>query len=194
MSSLVSSPNFTYECPRYICPTYKSPTYLYKSEVLLTNVWPLYAKPGFNSDLHRSYLPSQVSCTYVWPFNVKPGLNSNLGVPLYLSGFVCAYHLATRVRVPSTPSTFLSFKVCVLYLSCEKNENEQNEAGVHVIFAERFFNSRIRKGLACASSAQASPACAWPSSSRGPALTSGGSTMTTTRRRNVVKELYSWRH
>ena len=36
--------------------------------------------------------------------------------------------LPLRVRVPSTPSTLLSFIVFVLYLSCEKNENKQNEA------------------------------------------------------------------
>ena len=33
------------------------------------------------------------------------------------------------VRVPSTPSTLLSFIVCVLYLSFEKNKNKQNDAG-----------------------------------------------------------------
>ena len=34
-----------------------------------------------------------------------------------------------RVRVPSTPSTLLSFGVFLLYLSCEKNENKQKEDG-----------------------------------------------------------------
>ena len=34
-----------------------------------------------------------------------------------------------RVRVPSTPSTLFSCIVCVLYLSLEKNENKQKEAG-----------------------------------------------------------------
>ena len=34
-----------------------------------------------------------------------------------------------RVRVPSTPSTLLSFIVFVPYLSCEKNENQAKEAG-----------------------------------------------------------------
>ena len=50
---------------------------------------------------------------------------------------VCCRHssvdssmLPSRVRVPSTPSTLLSFKVkFVLYLSCERNENKQKEAG-----------------------------------------------------------------
>ena len=36
----------------------------------------------------------------------------------------------SRVRVPSTPSTLLSFLVFVLYLSCEKNENNQKEGGL----------------------------------------------------------------
>ena len=33
--------------------------------------------------------------------------------------------LLPRVRVPSTPSTLLSFIVLVLFLSCDKNENKQ---------------------------------------------------------------------
>ena len=38
--------------------------------------------------------------------------------------------LPPQVRVPSTPSTLLSFTVnFALYLSCEKNENKQKEAG-----------------------------------------------------------------
>ena len=36
--------------------------------------------------------------------------------------------LTPRVRAPSTSSTLLSFKVFVLYLSCEKIENKQKEA------------------------------------------------------------------
>ena len=36
--------------------------------------------------------------------------------------------LLLQVRVPSTPSTLLSFIVFVLFLSCEKNENKQKEA------------------------------------------------------------------
>ena len=35
--------------------------------------------------------------------------------------------LPPRVRVPSMPSTL--FHLFVLYLSCEKNENKQKEAG-----------------------------------------------------------------
>ena len=37
--------------------------------------------------------------------------------------------LLPRVRIPCTPSMLLSFIVFVLYLSCEKNENKQKEAG-----------------------------------------------------------------
>ena len=37
--------------------------------------------------------------------------------------------LPSRVRVPSTPSTLFSFIVFVIYLSCEKKENKQKEAG-----------------------------------------------------------------
>ena len=84
------------------------------------NVRPLYAEPGLDSDLHRSYLPSQVSCTYVWPFNVKPGLNSNLGVPLYLSGFVCAYHLASPGSSPK--HTIYTFYGQILYCICHRVE------------------------------------------------------------------------
>ena len=45
-----------------------------------------------------------------------------------VKGLGC-YHLAARIRVPSPPSTLLSFTVkFVLHLSCEKNENKQKEA------------------------------------------------------------------
>ena len=37
--------------------------------------------------------------------------------------------LLPQVQVPSTPSMLFSFIVSVLYLSCEKNENKQKEAG-----------------------------------------------------------------
>ena len=37
--------------------------------------------------------------------------------------------LLPQIRVPSTPSTLFSFIVFVQYLSCEKNENKQKEAG-----------------------------------------------------------------
>ena len=37
--------------------------------------------------------------------------------------------LPSRVRVPSTPSRLFSFIVFVIYLSCEKKENKQKEAG-----------------------------------------------------------------
>ena len=36
--------------------------------------------------------------------------------------------LLPRVQVPSTPAMHFSIIVCVLYLSCEKNENKQKEA------------------------------------------------------------------
>ena len=41
-----------------------------------------------------------------------------------------------RVRVPSTPSMLLSFIVFVVYLSCEKNENKQKEAGYGPFFIQ----------------------------------------------------------
>ena len=37
--------------------------------------------------------------------------------------------LPSWVQVPNTPSMLLSFKVFVLYLSCEKKENKHKEAG-----------------------------------------------------------------
>ena len=42
------------------------------------------------------------------------------------------------VQVPSTPSMLLLFIVIVLYLSCEKNENKQKEAGFGP-FLEKMF-------------------------------------------------------
>ena len=43
-----------------------------------------------------------------------------------------------RVRVPSTPSTPLSFIVkFVLYLSCEKSKNKQKEAGFGPFFLKK---------------------------------------------------------
>ena len=42
--------------------------------------------------------------------------------------------LLPRVLVPSTPSMLLSFIAFVLYLSCEKNENKQKEAGFGPFF------------------------------------------------------------
>ena len=48
--------------------------------------------------------------------------------------------LPTRVRVPSTPSTLLSFIVkFMLYLSCEKNENKQNNEAKFGSFKKCFF-------------------------------------------------------
>ena len=38
--------------------------------------------------------------------------------------------LPSQVRVPSTPSTLLSFIEFVLYLSCEKNENKEKKGGI----------------------------------------------------------------
>ena len=38
--------------------------------------------------------------------------------------------LLPQDRVPSTPSTLLSFIVFMIYLSCEKDENKQKEAGL----------------------------------------------------------------
>ena len=49
--------------------------------------------------------------------------------------------LLHRVRVPSTPSTFFSFIVLVIYLSCEKNENKQKEAGFGPFIKRSFLNS-----------------------------------------------------
>ena len=47
-----------------------------------------------------------------------------------LSGFVCANHPATLGSSPKHTIYALSFIVkFVLYLSCENNENKQNEAG-----------------------------------------------------------------
>ena len=42
--------------------------------------------------------------------------------------------LPPKVLVPSTPSMLLSFIVVVLYLSCEKNENNQKEAVIGPFF------------------------------------------------------------
>ena len=46
--------------------------------------------------------------------------------------------LPPQVRVPSTPSMFLSFIVFVLYLSFEKNENKQKEAGFGIHLKKTF--------------------------------------------------------
>ena len=46
-----------------------------------------------------------------------------------LSGFVCAYHPATPGLSPKHTIYPFSFKVFVQYLTCEKNENKQKEAG-----------------------------------------------------------------
>ena len=54
--------------------------------------------------------------------------------------------LAPRVRVPSTPSTLFSFIVFVLYLSREKNENKQKEAGVCPFFEKMLVAFRTRTG------------------------------------------------
>ena len=51
--------------------------------------------------------------------------------------------LPPRVRVPSMPSTL--FHLFVLYLSCEKNENKQKEAGFGP-FLEKMFQ-RIKTNL-----------------------------------------------
>ena len=40
---------------------------------------------------------------------------------------LCLPYCHPQVRIPSTPPTLLSFKVFVLYVSCEKNENKQRE-------------------------------------------------------------------
>ena len=53
--------------------------------------------------------------------------------------------LLQRVQAPSTPSTLLSFIVFVLYLSCEKYENKQKEAGFGPFFKlQQHFKTRIR--------------------------------------------------
>ena len=66
------------------------------------------------------------------------------GVPPLLSGFVCANHPAVRVQVPSTPSMLLSFIVFVLYLSCEKNENKQKEAGFGPFFKKMLLKLTVK--------------------------------------------------
>ena len=48
-------------------------------------------------------------------------------MPPWLSGFVCAYHPAAPGSSPK--HTIYGFIVFVLYLSCEKDENKQKEAG-----------------------------------------------------------------
>ena len=50
-----------------------------------------------------------------------------LGVPPQHVDSSAPTILPQWVRVPSTPSTLLSFIVFVLYLQCEKNENKQKE-------------------------------------------------------------------
>ena len=54
-------------------------------------------------------------------------------------GFVCTFHRAARVRVPSTPSMlFPIYIVQIVYLSfeleCEKNENEQKVVEIGPFF------------------------------------------------------------
>ena len=52
--------------------------------------------------------------------------------------------LSPRVRVPSTLSMLLSFIVkFVLYLSCEKNENKQKDAGFGPYFLKTFFTKLV---------------------------------------------------
>ena len=43
---------------------------------------------------------------------------------------LCLHILPSQVRVPSTPSTLLSFIVFVLHVSCEKNENKRSRGWV----------------------------------------------------------------
>ena len=53
-------------------------------------------------------------------------------VPPLLSGIVCAFHPAARVRDPSTPSMLLSIYICIV--SCGKDENKQKEVGIGPFF------------------------------------------------------------
>ena len=45
--------------------------------------------------------------------------------------------LPPGVRVPSAPATLFSFIIFVIYLSCEKNENKQKEAGFGPFFLKK---------------------------------------------------------
>ena len=65
--------------------------------------------------------------------------------------------LPPKVQIPSTPSMLLSFRIkFVLCLSCEKNENKQNVAGLGPFFLKKTGELLMGSGCGSAGSVVAS--------------------------------------
>ena len=99
--------------------------------------------PMTGFELRTSRVGSGRSTNCAWTINHKWLLQQSYArIRFVRSGVAIAQWptiLPPRVWVPSTPSTLLSFTVFVLYLSCEKNENKQKEAGFGPFFKKKIF-------------------------------------------------------